>query len=211
VRLQAGGYIGTATSTVLAAELAGYGPDAVARLTYSTTTGGVTTTTTLDPLRWPATSPLIEKSAALTIRYNPSTAAPAPTEGTGTGGSITLPPTTIPPAVGIDFTPITDLAVNCKFPWGFVCYAVDVTGWFDVPADAPRFAFDVPDVTVVGNTYGGVGSYAVDLNVMDDYMALLRDLISIALWVGAVWVLATRLLGLNVGDPGEAADEGLHV
>jgi len=38
-------------------------------------------------------------------------------------------------------------------------------------------------------------------------MSIWRDLLSVALWVGAVWVIATRLLGLNLGDPGEAVDD----
>jgi hypothetical protein len=41
-------------------------------------------------------------------------------------------------------------------------------------------------------------------------MAIIRSLISVALWVGAVYFLASRLLGFTAGgDPAAAADEAL--
>jgi hypothetical protein len=55
---------------------------------------------------------------------------------------------------------------------------------------------------------GGTLPYDVDLNIMDDYMAIWRTLLSIVMWVGAVYIIATRMLGLNsAGDPGEALDD----
>jgi hypothetical protein len=208
-RLQSLGYVGTATSTVLANELSGYGPNAPARISVPGTTVG--TIRTLDPLRWPSPTPSIAKDADIALRYNPSTSPEVPTETSG-GTNVVLPPTTIPPAEGIDFTPITDLDGACSFPFGFICYAQDVTDIFNVTPNAPVFEFSFPQVSVAGNTYGGSGTWAVDLEVMDDYMAIIRTLISFVLWIGAVYWLAVNLLGFRGGgDPAEAADEAIHV
>jgi hypothetical protein len=211
-RLQADGFVGTATMTQLATNLNGYGPLAVARIVVPATGG---TTTTLDPLAWPATVPTVQPTAAITIRYNSSTAPEAPT-GTPASGAgatpVTVPETTIPAAGALDFTPVTDLDPGCSFPFGLICYAQDVTGWFNVTPDAPVFPWPNPEIEVLGTAYGGGGDGEVDLNVMDGYMSTLRTLISVVLWIGAVYWLAASLLGFRAGgDPGEAADEALNV
>lgn len=113
---------------------------------------------------------------------------------------------------GLDFDPLTSLDGACSFPFGFICYALEVTGWFDVSADAPVFSFDLSGFdTPVGSM--SLGTYGpVDLNVIDPYMTVFRTLIAIALWIGAVYLLATRLLGFRAGgDPGAAMDEVMEV
>jgi hypothetical protein len=106
---------------------------------------------------------------------------------------------------GLDFSPLTCLHPGCKFPFGFVCYAQDVTGWFTVTADAPEFNFAIPIPALAG---GGTVAYDVDLNVMDGWAATWRLILSVCMWVGAVYVIATRMLGLHgAGDPGEAMDD----
>lgn len=131
--------------------------------------------------------------------------------GTTTTGGDTIEP--IPPAgpitpdTSIDFGPLNDLDPGCKFPYGFVCYAQDVTAWFDVTPDAPRFEMTIARPSLFPGS--GDFQYTVDLNIMDDYMSVIRTLFSIVLWVGAVYVIATRLLGFHAaGDPGEAIDDG---
>jgi len=86
---------------------------------------------------------------------------------------------------------------------------MDVTEWFYVPPEAPVFSFTIPDVAVLGTTYTVAAPYEVDLDVMSGYMAIIRSLMSVAMWIGAVYWLAVRLLGFNAGgDPGEAVDDG---
>jgi hypothetical protein len=205
-RLQDLGWLGTATTTVLSPALDGYGPDAVARV-ISTEAG---TTRVLDPLRWPTTAPKLGINTNVTLRYNPSTAPQAPTQ-TGGGTSVLLPPTTVPGVPAVNFAPITSLNPGCKFPFGLICWAESVTGWFSVTADAPVFSFDLSGFSTPIGTVS-LGTYAVDLNVMDAYMGMMRDLITVALWVGGVFWLARNLLGFGAGgDPAEAADEALHV
>lgn len=187
-RLAAAGYVGTATETQEATDLPGYGPHAVTRV-VNDATGEV-----YDPLNWPTTDPRISNGAPLTVRYNSDTAAPAPTEGATPGA--------------LDFTPLTSIDFGCKFPYGLFCYAADVTGWFDVTPTAPDFAFTIPGFNVGGTGLGPTSySYDVSLDNMSGYMATIRSILAVVLWVGAVWFLASRLLGFQAGDPGEAIDD----
>lgn len=154
---------------------------------------------------WPTPDPRVMPDTDLTITVNAPTLAPLGSPAPGT-------PATGPPSV-VDFSPITDIDWGCKFPFGFICYAVDITDWFNVGPDAPRFAFDSICVdSPGGEVCAGVdgGTFVVDLEVMDDYMDMLRTLMAVALWIGTVYWLAVHLLGFRGGgDPGEAVDEGL--
>jgi hypothetical protein len=204
-RLQGSGYVGTSTFTELTEGSAdsSLGPDAPVTVTVPAITGQSARTMRVGQ-PWPGPAPRIRPDTAISFTINPPGLPPLPTPTPGTPAS----GPGLPPA--IDFTPITGLDFGCKFPYGFVCYALDVTEWFNVSPDAPVFSFDLPDVSALGTTYVTDGQYVVDLNVMDDYMALLRGLMSVALWIGTVYILATRLLGFrSAGDPGEAVDEGL--
>lgn len=198
-RLRAAGYLGTITRVDTDAlndpaydPLLGYDPELGPNV--------VLTTSPAPGSAWTVTAG-VAAPAGVQVITNPGTAPRPPG-----GGGVEAP--------GLDFGPITDLDPGCKFPYGFICYAVQVTEWFDVSPDAPRFAFDA---ICVANPAGGElcageegETFVVDLNVMDEYMALLRGLMSVALWIGGVYLLATRLLGFRAGgDPGEAVDEGL--
>lgn len=128
-----------------------------------------------------------------------------------------------PPSPGggstLDFGPLQRLDFGCKFPFGFVCYAREVTAWFNVEPVAPEFSFNIQSTNaLIGNhvydvDLGHVGTSTGSLaapHSLSDYMAVLRLLMSVALWVGAVYAIATRLLRFDAaGDPGEAVDEGL--
>lgn len=204
-RLQGDGWVGTATVTTLSEEAGDprMGPDAPITAAIPAI-GPIPATVARTPGSWPTPGPRILPDTDITFTKNPTTYAP-------------VPPGEIPPATGapdgvIDFSPITDIDPGCKFPYGFICYAIDVTEWFNVAPVAPVFSFDIPAVTVAGTTYDCECDYGpVDLAVLDDYMAIIRSLMSVVMWIGAVYWLAVRLLGFNAGgDPGEAVDEGLN-
>lgn len=204
-RLRIAGWVGTATVTTLS-EAAGepsLGPDApvTVRIPAIETVGPRTLKL---PGGWPTPNPRVKPDTTVTFTKNPTTYAPVPPEsvpppGGGGGG----------PPGSIDFSPLSDIDPGCKFPYGFICYAIDVTEWFNVAPAAPVFSFTIPDVDVLGTTYHVAAPYEVDLDVMSGHMAIIRSLMSVAMWVGAVYWLAVRLLGFNAGgDPGEAVDEG---
>jgi hypothetical protein len=156
---------------------------------YDPTTGSLNT-----PL-WPANPDQIPTS---------TTAVTVTTTPTGT-----FDPTAPTPGGGINFTPLTGISFGCKFPFGIFCYASDVTGWFNVTPVTPEFDFSIPGFTVSGTTLTAANDYNVSLSPVDTYMATLRSIFSVVLWVGASWFLASRLLGIQLGDPGAAIDEGL--
>jgi hypothetical protein len=193
-RLAALGYVGTVTRVELSPEEEDThsGPNAPARVRIPTATG----TQLLQRAAWPGIGalPRVWPSDSITVYTNPETAPDADTPDGSDGG--------------IDFGPLTGLDPGCKFPFGLFCYAKQVTNWFIVSPQAPAFHFTF--ATIGGFAIGGGGHYDVDLGDvpgLDGYMAIWRTLLSIALWVGAVWVLASRFLGLNLGDPGEAVDD----
>lgn len=154
-----------------------------------------------NPVAWPTNAPEIQSqsiSTDITVTEVPAgfTPAPPPAPGSGScaGGGICIPP--------VNF--------DCQFPFGFICWAQTVTGWFNVSAQAPDFNFTIPDQTVGGHTYHVGSHYDVNLNVMDDYMTVFRGILSVVIWVGGIYWLAARLLGFHpAGDPGAAIDEGI--
>jgi hypothetical protein len=212
LRLRERGWLGTLTVTAdtanEAAAVAGSDYEAAPLQAPSSVTVGGTTVVVFDPAgsplhgdrpspEWPDNPPHIASATTpIALKDKPLTSVLPPPSGGGGGG-------------GLDFSPITDLDPGCKFPYGLFCYAQDVTGWFDVSPDAPEFNFTINGGEIGGHAISGGGGYDVDLGDtgLDDYMAIWRMLLSIALWVGAVWMLASRLLGLNLGDPGEAVDD----
>lgn len=209
-RLAALGYLGTVTETILSADEAvpELGPDAPVIISTPAIAPQLARVIRVG-LPWPSPTPRVMPDTAISISVNPSTLTPLPTPTPGTVASGPITPG------GLDFSPITDIDFGCKFPYGLIsCYAIGVTEWFDVAPDAPRFSFDA---ICVGNPGGGElcagapgETFVVDLEVMDEYMSLLRALMEVALWIGTVYLLASRLLGFHAGgDPGEAVDEGL--
>jgi hypothetical protein len=200
-RLQELGYVGTATSTVLASELEGYGPLAPARVTIPGTAAG--TVRVLDPLNWPATLPSLEPYAAVTIRYNPSTAAPAPTEGGSGGGTTTVAPEPYTPDGGLDFSPLVPDEACEKFPFGVVCWIADqLELLFLQPAEAPNIsvtipAFDAGFAVLPAITFGWDFGDAKYDGVFDTYISVVRSALAFLLWLGGLWFVGTRLLGVR--------------
>ena len=53
-----------------------------------------------------------------------------------------------------------------------------------------------------------LGHYAVDLEVLDPYMAIIRTILTWCIWIGGLWWFGSRLLGFReTGDPGQAVDD----
>lgn len=188
--LRARGWVGTVTLSTVTTDDSLTGPKGV--VSVENTSQG-TGPDSIDA--WPANALTIRTAAdRITIRKN-SDGAPAPPAG---------------PTTGLDFTPLTTLDFGCKFPYGMFCYAGDVTAWFDVTPAAPEFNIAIPELSVAGLTLdpGGL-DYDVNLDILDSYMALIRGILAVAVVIGGVWVFLSRVLGVQLGDPGAAIDEGL--
>jgi hypothetical protein len=221
-RLRALGFLGTITL----AENAGvdvlpeFGPNVVTEVQVTTTTG-----TELYPLLdpWPEPPPTLAvpgTTTEVTIEYNPDTApAPGPDDP---GGANDPPPGNAPPPGGggtinvgdcscpaPDFSPITGIDYGDKFPFAVVTIADGLFGTtLYAPADAPSWSFDFTSFEAGGFGPYDLGTYEVDLEVLDEYAALMRTLISWVIWIGGLWWFGSRLLGFHgTGDPGEVVDE----
>lgn len=199
-RLEALGWIGTATTTVLNPADEGVGPEGVSRIQIGPRV--------LATNAWPTTSVLVALDAPIDLYYNPTSAPPVsdPTgSGAGGGGGGGCDPWV---STSLDMTPLTEVDLGDKFPFGIFTWVGTFLGQFDVTSDAPSWTFpmDIPS-TGVSPEYE-LGDFTIDLEWADSYMATIRTLIAFALWVGAIWFLATSLLGFRAaGDPAEATDE----
>lgn len=104
-----------------------------------------------------------------------------------------------------DFGPVTDIDYGNKFPFGIFVWADELLDTLTTSPTAPGWEHSVPALD--GRT---VPAYEWDLSFFDDYMGIWRTLLSFALWVGAIWYLATSILGFrSAGDPAEAIDDVL--
>lgn len=168
-------------------------PQQITKLQVGTTAATLYDPLTGEPRTWPTTPPQLKYADTdLTITEVPDTFVP---EGGG-GGGLHFP----------------TVSFGCQFPFGFICWAQDITGWFNVSPAAPDFDFTIPDQTVAGHTFHVGSHYDVNLNVMDSYMSVWRTILSVVIWIGGLYYLAVKLLGFHPGgDPGEALDDGLDL
>lgn len=220
-RLRALGFLGTITlsENVGVDVLPEFGPNVVTEVQVTTTTG-TETYPLLSP--WPdppATLTVPGTDTDITIEYNPDDApAPGPDDP---GGENDPPPGNAPPpgggdinigscsCPGPDFGPVTDIDYGDKFPFAAIASFEGLLGTtlFASP-DAPVFDFDFTSFEAGDFGPYNLGHYTVDLEVYDDYMAIIRTLISWAIWVGGLWWFGSRWLGFHgTGDPGEVVDE----
>lgn len=194
-RLQAEGYVGTATRVDLTEETGDprMGPEGVVRLRVQTSQG---VQRTFQPLAWPSTSPTIRNDADITLHVNPDTYAPTTGAGGGGVGSCDGYIEATP-----DFSPLLDIEYGEVFPFGLVPWALSLLDDLAASPVAPSWSFDF-------DWLGIDEDYTINLDAFDAYMSTIRTLLSWVMWVGAVWLAATSLLGIrNSGDPGEAVDE----
>jgi len=183
------------------------------------------TTTTVDVLTdtWPVPAPQLTigdstTTDTVTINYNPDDATP-PAPG-DPGSAQDPPPGTAPvgvPPITVgnctcpapDFSPLTDLDYGETFPFGVVTMVDGLLGTtlYSSP-DAPAFDFDFTSFEAGNFGPYNLGHYVVDLEVLDDYMAVIRTMIAWVIWIGGLWWFGSRWFGFKGGgDPGEAVDE----
>jgi len=221
-RLRAAGFLGTITLSENAGAgiLPEFGPNVVTQVEVQTTTA-TTTYPLLSP--WPDPSPTISvpgEDTEITIEHNPDT-APQPDPG-DPGSSEDPPPGNAPPPGGgdsigpgdcscppPDFSPLTGLDFGDRFPFGVVSLVVGTLGTTLYAApDAPVFDLVVNDGEIGGVGIPGGGHYVVDLDVMDDYVSVVRTLVSWCIWIGGLWWFGSRWFGFKGGgDVGAAVDE----
>jgi hypothetical protein len=208
-RLIAAGLLGTVTLTPLtdATAVPQLGRSAVVRVKIGTTTVAVPLpTSTPVPAPGTAASPWTAPSgkpanSPVEIQYNPGTLPEYPGPGLpGSGSGDGECPCPIP---GLDFSPLSEISTGSTFPFGIFTFFGDILDHFNVTPEAPGWNF------TLGTAAVGEYPFNWDLDAFSPYMAIVRSLISVALWIGAVWLLATRLLGFHAGgDLTEAADDG---
>lgn len=195
-RLQGLGYVGTATSTTLTTAEGGYGPSSPVRITYTDNTG---TQHVLDPTSWPATAPSLPVDTPLSVTVNTADAVPVPSSSSGCPC----------PVHNVDFGPLENLDLGSRFPFGAFAYATGFLGQFNVSPTAPSFDISVGGANVGGAHISAPGHYAGTLSFFDSWMSWWRTIMSVLIWLSAVWFVATRLLGFKAGgDPSDAMDEG---
>lgn len=159
------------------------------------------------PTDWPENPPQFGPNDAIEFTPNTSTATPVDT-------STATPPGGIAPGGGgcdpwldadFDLAPLMGVELGDKFPFGVFVWAEDWLDSVNASPDAPSWSFSTP--SLAGQT---LPSYDIDLDWADSYMSTFRSIVSWALWVGAVWFLASSMLGLRLGgDPADAVDDVL--
>jgi len=204
-RLQAAGYVGTVTFTPEPTTLSGYGPNAVTRVQY---TGTDSTVHTLDPLQWPTTVPQTKTDTAIVIRYNPSTATPAPTETSSNscGGAddpcFTQDNTPDPGQVAcdtcaIDWTPIESISVGTKFPFG-------VPTWFHDFFNSLSFSDSCTQSLDLNNDNPN-GSAPISVPFCnaaweDTYRPIVFPILEALMTIAAVTFLGAKIFGIGGGE-----------
>jgi hypothetical protein len=194
-RLQAGGYVGTVTFTPEPSTLNDYGPSAVTRIQY---TGTDTLTHTLDPLRWPTTSPQTKTDTAITIRYNPTTATPAPTDSGTTGAFDPTGPdegSDNCASCAIDWTPIEDLDVGTKFPFGVPTWVSGIFGDISFADSCPTLSIGKPSA---------LGGGTLDIPFCsaeweDTYRPIVFPILEAVMTLAAIALLGVKIFGIGAG------------
>jgi hypothetical protein len=211
-RLRALGWLGSATSTVAAEgdTLPQMGPQGIVRLRIGQNT--------YRPTAWPSPAPQWNVNVDVSVTYNPADLPEAPGGGEplppGSGGTgVPVPPAgplgdwceACPP---VDFSPLTDAPLGESFPFGVVPWLGEYVGSLTTTPDAPVFSFDFSSFEAGSFGPYNLGTYEVDLDVLDAYMSIIRTILSWCIWIGGVWYFGSRLLGFReTGDPGAAVDE----
>lgn len=183
-RLQAGGWVGTATTIVEPSTLPDYGPSAVTRVQY---TGTDTVVHTLDPLQWPSTSPQMKTDTPITIRYNTPTATPGPTDQpNGTDCS----------TCAIDWSPIESLSFGTKFPFG-------VPSWLSTFFGTVTFADSCPTLSIGKPSALGGGSIDIPFCSAEwesTYRPIVFPILEALMTLAAITFLGAKIFGIGGGE-----------
>jgi len=212
-RLRSLGFLGTVNIVDEVSALPEFGPDVVTKLEATTPSGTTGVIDLLDP--WPYDGypfplDLPGSDSEIEITKNPSGSDPA--NGDPVPGAI--PPGIPPIDIGNcscpapDFSPLTGMDYGEKFPFGVITMVSDFLGdTLLASPDAPVFSFDFAGTDTPVGTYD-LGGGDVDLEVVDDYVATVRTILTLVIWVGGLWWFGSRWFGFRGGgDPGAAVDE----
>jgi hypothetical protein len=119
--------------------------------------------------------------------------------GPGTGsGSCTCP------VALFDFTPVTDQSVGNKFPFAVLTAASGFLSSINVGASTPEYTLAL---SLFGNSY----SLHIDLAYGDEYMRVIRAVMSVCIWIGAFYYFGSRLFGFKAENPTPDGSEGVEV
>lgn len=195
-RLVSSGYLGSITDTEETTELPGYGPDAVTRV--------IATTHVYDPLHWPSTQPVINAYSGLTVRHNPSTATPAPTEGQeptcGTSGTPCVSVDNTPDpgqaacdTCAIDWTPIEGLDIGSKFPFGVPAWVSGFFGGITFVDNCPTLSIGKPSA---------LGGGSIDIpwcstEWEDTYRPIVFPILEALMTLAAITFLGVKIFGMG--------------
>lgn len=215
-RLQSLGFVGTITTTQLdPTQLdATVGPNAVSRVSVTTSTGAVVS---LRPGDWPSPLPLVVASAPMTVTYNPASAAPVATGADGGPPADTGTP--VPGAGGctsghVCFPPLNQ--VCDKFPFGVFCWIKDqISALVNQPAIPPSISMTIPSEHIkLFSTDYTTGSYTFGWDfgstqgqAFDVYLDTIRTALSYLLWLGGLFYIGTRLLRIHGAPDPRVGDE----
>jgi hypothetical protein len=174
-RLTSAGYLGTVTTVEESSAVDGYGPEAVTRVQVGTHV--------YDPLQWPSAGATVGNSSPITVRYNPASAVPAPTDGGSDPGGAVGP--TIPNIVW----PVVP-ALGDKFPFGIFTWIGNNLAFWEVPSGCPEWQWPLPD-------FVGPNNLDISLCIFDPIMPELRGLLLFLSTATMIWAMAAALLGLS--------------
>lgn len=209
-RLRTAGFLGTITIDELADEDLPteylWQPSEVVRIHIGTPS---TTIQITDP--WPTPAPVASPTTDVTIEAAPETPTEPRTDadplppGYGGGATSDCEPWL---EADPDFSPLTGLDLDGKFPFALFAWVGGVLGSLSAVADAPSWDFHIVIPATAVSSETDLGHFEVDLEWADSYMSTVRTILTFVLWIGAVWFFATSLLGLRApGNPAEAVDE----
>lgn len=197
-RLQAEGWLGTATEVQEASVLPGYGPLSVTRIQD----GSIV----YDPLNWPSSSPSLDIYENITVRYNPDSATPAPTVsspspqcGSTSATACQIEDISTGPDnnVGtIDWTPLESLDLGSKFPFGVASYINSFFGAIPTSGTCPDLSINKPSALGGGTLSVSFCNTAWETTYRPTVFLVLEALMTLA----GVIFLAQKITGVGSTD-----------
>lgn len=201
-RLQAGGWVGTASPVVLSEADTDpcCGPDGVPKLVLQL--NGTGSPQVVQTGAWPTTSPSIKRGVSITVYRNPTdapTAPPNPSDPPNPDpGGVPAP---IPPPVdcstcAIDWTPIEAINYGNKFPFGFFTWIGNFFSSIPTSGSCPNLSIGKPSALGGGTLDISFCSSTWESTWRTPVFLILEALMTLA---GVVF-LAQRILGFGSDD-----------